>query len=252
MRNVKSLVVCGLSLFLVVMMALVAEAGSIAGTWKITFNTSHGQMEISGDNSKYSGRFMLSVWEDMLDLTVDGNRISFRRAVADQRYTGVITGGHMSGNFTQGGIGNYPWSADLQTTQGNTTPQAGGISSQEEIILNAMNTGGVGNGPTQPTVLNTSRPYQITNIMTYHWNNGRGTAAGGTIGLRSANGTMYGPWGVRTTPGQGGVPNAVWIANPNVIIPPGSYTVIDSDPATWAQNRQSGGRGMTEIKGKAQ
>lgn len=85
--------------------------------------------------------------------------------------------------------------------------------------------------------------------MTYHWNNGRGTPAGGTIALRSADGKMFGPWGVSTTPGQGGVPNANWIANPNVVIPAGSYTVIDSDPATWAQNGQSGGRGMLEIKG---
>jgi hypothetical protein len=138
---------------------------------------------------------------------------------------------------------------DVHMKRMSAASAAGGA---QETILSTMNPDGVGNGPTQATVLNISRPYQITSIMTYHWNNGRGTPSGGTLGLRASDGTMYGPWGVHTTPGQGGVPNANWIANPNVVIPPGSYTVIDSSPATWSQNGTSGGRGMAEIKGSAQ
>jgi hypothetical protein len=36
-----------------------------------------------------------------------------------------------------------------------------------------------------------------------------------------------------------------------VTLPPGAYTVIDSDPPTWAQNSESGGRGFIVVKGRA-
>jgi hypothetical protein len=158
----------------------------------------------------------------------------------------LILGAALAGyKFLSHKTGAYP-EKDAVTSRGN------GESSTEETILNTMNTGGVGNDPVRPTELNISSPYQITYIMTYHWNHGSG-APGGTIGLRAADGAMYGPWGVHTEGGNGGrVPNAIWIANPNVVIPAGSYTVIDSDTATWAQNGQSGGRGMVEIKGRVQ
>jgi hypothetical protein len=45
------------------------------------------------------------------------------------------------------------------------------------------------------------------------------------------------------------VPNADWTCAPNIEIPAGTYTIIDSEPATWSQNVQSGGRGMTVVKG---
>jgi hypothetical protein len=83
----------------------------------------------------------------------------------------------------------------------------------------------------------------VTLITTYHWNDAQG-AAPGTIGLKDANGKLYGPWPASGTPGQGGVPNAYWTVNPNIVIPAGTYTVIDSDPDTWAQNDETGGAGM--------
>ena len=49
--------------------------------------------------------------------------------------------------------------------------------------------------------------------------------------------------------GQGGANNAYWECRPNVVLPAGTYTVVDSDPATWAQNAQSAGRGIVEVKG---
>ena len=92
-----------------------AEADSIAGNWTVSFNGYPGAMEIREGNGDYSGRFNLQAhgnWEEMLDLRVEGNRISFRRAHADQRYSGKITGSATSGNFTQGGSGNYSWKAE--------------------------------------------------------------------------------------------------------------------------------------------
>ncbi len=115
-------------------------------------------------------------------------------------------------------------------------------------IFNNMNIGGVGNGPTSPTVFTIARPFMITLIMDYHWNNGRGQP-GGTIALRSAGGRVYGPWKVLTSGGQGGAPNVTWTARPYVVIPAGTYMVIDSAPATWSQNAESGGRGFSMVQG---
>lgn len=117
----------------------------------------------------------------------------------------------------------------------------------EETIFSLSNPGGVQNGPTSPTTFTTTKAYKITYFWTYHWNDGRG-APEGTLGLRSSDWKTYGPWQVSTTPGQGDVPDANWIASPNVDIPAGKYTVIDSDPSTWAQNPSSGGRGFAEIR----
>ena len=109
------------------------------------------------------------------------------------------------------------------------------------------NVGGVANGG-RPPQFTLGSPTRITYIMTYHWNNARGRRPG-TIALVSASGVTYGPWQATGQPGQGGVPDAYWIANPNVVLPSGVYQVVDSDPATWAQNGESLGLGMVEIKG---
>jgi hypothetical protein len=86
------------------------------------------------------------------------------------------------------------------------------------------------------------KAYYLTEITTYHWNDSKGTTAG-TIALEGRDGTTYGPWQAHT------VNKVYWVANPGVTIPAGSYTVIDSDPGTWAQNAESGGKGMTWASG---
>lgn len=127
-------------------------------------------------------------------------------------------------------------------------PPAALIASQEKTVFDSVNGSGVGNQPTAPATFNFRQPHVITSIMTYHWNDGRGTRAG-TIALRDAAGRLFGPWAVAGSPGQGGVPNAVWIATPNVTLPAGEYTIIDSEPSTWSQNSASGNRGMSAVKG---
>lgn len=87
--------------------------------------------------------------------------------------------------------------------------------------------------PHQPYHIHDNEGYKITYFSTYHWNNGNGVPGGGIVGHRSSDGKTYGPWQVNTTPGQGGVPNANWIATGNVDLPAGTFTVIDSDPSTW-------------------
>ena len=112
----------------------------------------------------------------------------------------------------------------------------------EVTILFNGNDLAVMNGPTAPTVFSISGSYLITLITNYHWNSGQGKPAG-TIALTSASGQVYGPWSVTTRS------NVYWDVTPNVVIPAGTYTVIDSDPATWSQNSQSNGQGMSTVKG---
>ncbi len=120
-----------------------------------------------------------------------------------------------------------------------------GTSSQtEEEFFKVSSLGGVSNGATQPTTFTINSSWLVTSITTYHWNDAQGTTTTGTIGLRAAGGATFGPWQTTGQPGQGGVPNAYWVAAPNVVIPPGTYTVVDSDPSTWAQNDETGGAGI--------
>ena len=130
-------------------------------------------------------------------------------------------------------------------------PAAAGVVTANPLdeptrIADTTNIMAVYNGPTVPTTLSINTPHLVTEIHDYHWNNAQG-ATPGTIGLQDQNGKMYGPWQAVGTPGQGGVPNANWFVYPNIVIPAGTYTVIDSDPSTWSQNTDSGGRGMGYV-----
>ncbi|MDO8848955.1 MAG: hypothetical protein Q7W51_11280 [Coriobacteriia bacterium] len=110
----------------------------------------------------------------------------------------------------------------------------------------SVNTG----NPPNPTVFTLEEDTIITSVLTYHWNDGSGSAGGGKIGLVAKDGTKYGPWSLsKAADGQGGVPNAYWYVEPNIEIPAGTYTVTDSDPATWSWNDETGGMGVVIIMG---
>ncbi len=124
------------------------------------------------------------------------------------------------------------------------TPRAATAPAAEEEFFKVLSTGVAHNGATKPTTFSINESWLVTYILTYHWNDARG-ATPGTIGLRASNGTTYGPWQATGQPGQGGVANAAWVVRPNIVIPPDTYTVLDSDPSTWAQNEETGGAGMS-------
>jgi hypothetical protein len=119
---------------------------------------------------------------------------------------------------------------------------------QGQLIFEVGNIGGVGNGPSKATKFTLAAPHVITLIRNYHWNSARG-AAPGTISLKSKDGGSHGPWQSTGSPGQGGVPNAYWTAYPNATLPAGTYTVVDSDPATWSHNAESNNRGFVRVEG---
>jgi len=117
-------------------------------------------------------------------------------------------------------------------------------------IFALANGNGVNNGATKPSTFENKEPWNISMIYTYHWNDANGASPLGPISLKEEGGTIYGPWETVPLKGQGGVPNAFWAASPiNFVLPPGKYTVIDSDPGTWSQNSGTDGAGMFWVNG---
>jgi len=121
---------------------------------------------------------------------------------------------------------------------------------QERIVkfFDNGNIYAVQNQPTRSTTFTLSKPTHLTKIMTYHWNDGFG-AKTGTIALRNSAGEIYGPWETEGLPGQGGVPSAYWVVEGDLELPAGTYTIVDSDPSTWAQNAGSRGAGIASAEG---
>lgn len=117
-----------------------------------------------------------------------------------------------------------------------------------EIARIGWNAGAVANQPVAPSTFSLNSSYRISQIMTYHYNGGSGSMLG-TIGLRGNDGSMYGPWQAVSDKGQSGLSTTLWYVFPNVVLPAGSYTVVDSNPATWSQNAAGGGRGFAIVFG---
>jgi hypothetical protein len=121
-------------------------------------------------------------------------------------------------------------------------------TSEQELIFERNTLGSVQNGPTSPTTFAVDREWTVTEIKTYHWNYGQGRAPG-MIGLQDERGMVLGMWPASGLPGSGGVPDAYWTARPNLAIGPGDYMILDSDPATWSQNSDTGGEGVAWVYG---
>lgn len=120
-----------------------------------------------------------------------------------------------------------------------------------EVLYDNHNDQGVSNGGT-PASFELLEQVMLTTVETYHWNDAAGVGETGEISLQAEDGTVYGPWETEGREGQGGVPNAYWTAVADVELPPGNYTVIDSDPGTWSQNAGTGGAGMVRISVEAE
>ena len=103
--------------------------------------------------------------------------------------------------------------------------------------------------PQVKTLLTVTKPTEITRIWTFHWNDGQGETPG-TIGLRDVQrDRTLGTWpavGTRvmfkTKPGVewptsgNGPPFRYWAATVGLVVPPGTYEVVDSSPQTWSTN----------------
>ncbi len=135
-------------------------------------------------------------------------------------------------------------------TPSTTTPST--TASAKGYVFDNWNTSAVVNGPTKDTVFSIDEAYTITFVADYHWNGGKGAVPGKKgISLVDSYGTVYGPWDVSTSPGQGGALNVNWECHPGVVIPAGKYKVVDPDPPTWSQNDASGNSGFSRVAGYA-
>lgn len=130
--------------------------------------------------------------------------------------------------------------------KGSTTVAAAD-GGEEQVLAEIGSILAVRNGPTEASMVELPDA-RVTKIVTYHWNDATG-APPGTVALEGPDGTTYGPFETEGSDGQGGVPNAYWTASVDIEVPAGTYQVIDSDPATWAWNDETGGRGMVTIIG---
>jgi hypothetical protein len=118
------------------------------------------------------------------------------------------------------------------------------------VIFDNWNISGVSNNPENPTEFTIDKTYYVTSIQNYHWNNRQGDLPG-SIGLKKGE-ILIGNWKViKATPGQGGVPNVNWICYPNMVIQPGKYSIIDSNPKTWSHNYKSRNSGFSRVSGYA-
>jgi hypothetical protein len=114
------------------------------------------------------------------------------------------------------------------------------------VVFDNSNISGVANGGVSPVVV-FDRPHLIASIRTYHWNGARG-ATPGTHALKGESGSSFGPWPAVGYSGFQDAPNVDWYSTPNITVPAGRYTVIDSAPATWSQNAMSNGEGFVTIR----
>jgi len=126
---------------------------------------------------------------------------------------------------------------------------------KETLILDIDTLGAVNNEPTGSVYLDLAYKTRITKIQTYHWNYGAGTESPGSILIVDMNSqesdggypmTKYEAYGLE---GSGGAPNAYWVVEPDLVLEPGLYAIIDSGSSTWAQNDETAGIGVTKVWG---
>jgi hypothetical protein len=130
------------------------------------------------------------------------------------------------------------------------TPVPTSAPGPTRLLLDSSNVGGVVSvaNPTRPTFFSTTSIH-ITEIWTYHWNNGRGETPG-TISLVSVgNGATYGPWKATGSSGSNNAQDVNWTVQIDQLLPAGTYQVADSSPSTWSENVLSKGIGFAKVWG---
>lgn len=105
------------------------------------------------------------------------------------------------------------------------------------VLFDSWNRDAVNNDPALLPVFSITRPQTIVEIWNYHWNSGVGQDPGAVDGSISiydnATDTLVGTWGASARLDLYPYPT-LWVAQPDVRLQPGTYTVVDSDRATWS------------------
>lgn len=102
-------------------------------------------------------------------------------------------------------------------------------------------------GPRNPTRFTLSKQTMISKIITDHYNEDEGTTAAGTITILNKSKMAIGIYKAKGKNGSNGTTNGKWVAEPNVLLEPGTYYIQDSEPSTWSKSFL--GTGFVEIEG---
>ena len=138
------------------------------------------------------------------------------------------------------------WSGASAVSVATTTTSCSG---ERAVLFNNWTIGGVSNGGTAPS-FSISRRSCIREIDDYHFNGGAGQTPG-TIGL---DGPVTLRMAATGTDPQGAAarPYVNWTVVPGLtswVVPAGTYTCYDSDPATWSFDPTVGPAGFCKVDG---
>ena len=172
----------------------------------------------------------------------------------------VVDAGGQGGAIGTGGLSN---TGGVTGAGGSTNSVDAAIPSGGEVaLLLIQSVQSVSNNPTAASTFTVASAAHVTKIMTYHWNGGQGAVVG-TLALKNtATSQTYGPWkvvGLKTSPSatpgtawataSDSPPFFYWTVLPDADIPAGTYSVVDSDPFTWAYASDLNGRGIAWVFG---
>lgn len=221
---------------------LTSFSGYDSNTWTVTTNDS-GQLHFY-THIACGGAWVRVTWTYN---RVDGTAPAATTEHGNTATAGDATAGHDRRNHAtpQGVPSGTP--STWRVPAGNTGSEPLGAPAEPVVYRNGAD-GAVTAGVMQPTRFQLNLPMLLTQIMTYHFgSHGRP----GTIALQNDDGTVYGPWQAAGA-GSASQPNVYWWARPKVVIKPGAYTVIDSDPASWSQEAATQGAGIVQLWGRQQ
>jgi len=105
------------------------------------------------------------------------------------------------------------------------------------VIYSSWSRDWVSDGPPILPIFSIARPQKIIEIWDYHWNSGLGqdpALVNGVISLfDNATGGLVGNWSASARTDF--YPNPTyWMAVPQAVLQPGSYTIVDSHHSTWS------------------
>ena len=239
---------------------------TLEGKWAANFNGFEGTVTFTRRGTGWVGELDLGGPEPLTKIKYDAAKgtVSFERASCDQVYTGQLRGDRMGGQFTQSGSGGMAWTATrakgtaappanppapATRPPAAQPPAASRPSGPARYFFDNRNGGGVRNGPPpQKTTFTLGQTIKLEQLRTYHWNEGKG-AAPGTITLEGPGGKRYGPWQAKGIDDPAGRKNLYWEVLPNVMLPKGTYTIVDSGASTWSHNAQSSNAGIALVWG---
>ncbi len=205
--------------------------------------------------------FVCEQLEDMSTLKVIEGSVELSHQSSGEKI--MVQGGQFSQANDRQILGVWPFDADVEQREWDDLGARGGAEpsggkplaptaqSQPVSLFDNSNAAAVRSGPNKPTRFTLSQSARLTYLRTYHYNNGAGTEPG-TIALRDENGVSYGPFPTKGMGSGSGVQPIMWYCEPNIVVPPGVYTIIDSQPATWSCNDQSDSVGIAWVSGIVQ